>query len=584
MTTTAELTPQERRRTLVGAGLGWTFDGFETYALILTLGASLPALLPGEDPARLPFFAGVTIALTLFGFGVGGIVGGVVADRFGRRRTMMVTVCAYAALTGLSALAWDWWSFVVLRLLTGAALGAEWSTGAALVAETWPDRLRSRAAAVMQSGIAVGLFAAAAAWFVLGPLGPDSWRWMFLIGVVPALVTLVVRRHLPMSPAWVASHRSETARGSVASPTATVRRILGDPALRRITLVTSLMSLATTLGWWGVSTFVPQYFASVAVPAGWEAARATSVSGMVYTAGAVVGYLLFGALAEWWGRRPATAVFFALGFLLTPVVFVWTHTVPALLVLLFVNGAFTLGQYCWMAVWLPELYPTSVRATGIALVFNASRLLACIGPVVAGSLIVALGGFGTTASVLACVYLLGLALVWFCPETRGRPLPRGEPSRRGLGLGRGPRPTGGRRRRSPMSMTRREAAAPVWSSSASSPTRVMSAFHNAHPRPRAQVPASRSSRRFQASRAGPVSSVQASTVSHAGSPTPQVPKSMTAARRPSRTSRLPPATSPWNHTGGAVTGAASAASHTRRAPSWSTSSPSAAKAFSVSSA
>ena len=127
MATSPELTSRDRRRTLLGAGLGWTFDGYETYALILTLGAALPALLPAEDHARIPFFAGATIALTLFGFGVGGIVGGVLADRYGRRRTLLWTVCAYAALTGMTALAWDWWAFALLRLLTGVALGSEWS-------------------------------------------------------------------------------------------------------------------------------------------------------------------------------------------------------------------------------------------------------------------------------------------------------------------------------------------------------------------------------------------------------------------------------------------------------------------------
>jgi MFS family permease len=146
---------------------------------------------------------------------------------------------------------------------------------------------------------------------------------------------------------------------------------------------------------------------------------------MVYTAGGVLGYLLVGYLAERWGRRPTAALFFAAAFVITPVVFLWTHTVSLLLVMLFVNGVFTMGQYGWMSVWLPELYPTSVRATGISLVFNASRFLACFGPLVAGTLIVALGGFGTTATIVGCIYLVGLAFVWFLPETRGRPLPRG---------------------------------------------------------------------------------------------------------------------------------------------------------------
>jgi MFS family permease len=417
------LTPPQRRRTLVGAGLGWAFDGYETYALILTLGVALPALLPGVDRDRIPFFAGATIALTLLGFGLGGILGGVLADRYGRRPTLLVTVGAYAVLTGLTALAWDWWSFAVLRFLTGMALGSEWGTGAALVAETWPDRLRSRAAAVMQCGLAVGLFVAAVAWFVIGPLGPDSWRWMFVVGVLPALVALGVRRRIPTSPVWTAQ-RAQTHTGGGLRWSG-LRRILTEPGLRRTTLVASAMSLATTLGWWGISTFVPQYFSSVAVPLGWDAARATSVSGMVYTAGAVAGYLLLGYLAEAWGRKPTAALYFAVAFVLTPVVFLWTHSVPLLLVLLFVDGAFTLGQYGWMAVWLPELYPTSVRATGIAFVFNASRFLACVGPLVSGALIVALGGFGTTATTIGCIYLLGLAVVWLCPETRGRPLPLG---------------------------------------------------------------------------------------------------------------------------------------------------------------
>jgi MFS family permease len=418
------LTPQQRRRTLVGAGLGWSFDGYETYALILTLGTALPALLPADEQARVPFFAGATIALTLFGFAVGGILGGLLADRYGRRPALLVTVCAYAAFTGLTALAWDWWSFALLRLLTGVALGSEWGTGAALVAETWPDRLRARAMSIMQSGIGVGFVAASVVWFVLGPLGPNSWRLMFVVGVVPALVALVIRRRVPPSPAWTAEHE-RTHTEAAAGPRSTMRRILQDKRLRRVTLIASLMSLATTVGWWGVSTFIPQYFASVAVPAGWVVSRASSVSGLVYTLGGVAGFMLVGVLADALGRRLTTAVFFAGAFVMTPVVFLPAHSVPVLLILLFVNGIVTIGQFGWMAVWLPELYPTSVRATGISLVFNASRFLACIGPLVAGSLIVAFGGFGTTATLLGCAYLLGLAVVWFCPETRGKPLPRG---------------------------------------------------------------------------------------------------------------------------------------------------------------
>ena len=303
----APLSARDRWRTLVGAGLGWTFDGYETYALVLTLGVSLPQLLPAEDHDRIPFFAGATIALTLFGFGLGGIGGGILADRIGRRRTLLVTVCAYALLTGLSALAWSWWSFAALRLLTGVALGAEWSTGATLVAETWPDRLRSRAVAFMQSGLGVGFFAAALVWFVIGPLGPGSWRWMFVVGVVPALYALAVRRRVPASPAWTAQRRT---RVPWRSPPLAARR-LGDhgrPCPAPNTLLGSVMSCHDPRL---VGSRRSSRSTSRRSRCRWVGAVASGQrSGMVYTTGGVLGYLLVGYLPSY-GAEPTAALFFA---------------------------------------------------------------------------------------------------------------------------------------------------------------------------------------------------------------------------------------------------------------------------------
>jgi len=195
------------------------------------------------------------------------------------------------------------------------------------VRRTWPRRGRTGCGpgrrGLMQSGLGVGFFAAALIWLFVGPSGAQSWRSMFVIGVLPALFALWLRRRVPASP-----------------PNASA----GGP---------------------------PQRSSS---PARSCSHRRCSSGGL-----------------------------------------------PALLVALTLNGVFTTGQYSWMAIWLPELYPTRVRGAGVASVFTASRLIACIGPLVAGGLIVALGGYGTTAETFGCIHLVGLAAVWLLPETRGRP-------------------------------------------------------------------------------------------------------------------------------------------------------------------
>src|SRR5262249_49352539 len=145
---------------LVAANLGWMFDGYETYALLLTLGVALRQLLEPAQYSQIPAYAGAVIALTLLGWGIGGMIGGIVADDIGRKRTMMYAILAYSLMTGLSAFAWSWLSFAVLRLLVGVAIGSEWATGASLTAEMWPDKARGRGAGLMQCGLGIGFFLA----------------------------------------------------------------------------------------------------------------------------------------------------------------------------------------------------------------------------------------------------------------------------------------------------------------------------------------------------------------------------------------------------------------------------------------
>jgi MFS family permease len=410
--------------TLIASNLGWMFDGYETYALILTVGVALRQLLDPTQYPQIPAYAGGVIGLTLLGWGIGGMIGGILADYIGRKRTMILAILAYSLTTGLSAFAWSWESFAIARFVVGVAIGSEWATGTSIVAELWPDKARGKAAGLMQCGLGIGFFAASLVWLFVAKLGPDAWRTMYLIGILPALFTLWMRRGIPESQKWehaAAERRSAKSRGE--RTRFTLVELFADREVRRRTIFAFLLSLTTTLTWWGISAWLPPYVASVAVKAGLPGAQWASYAGMAYNVGAILGYISLGFLADAIGRKPVALGFVALAWLTTPVVFLWTHDLDLLLVAAGVNGFFSLGLYSWMPVWLPELFPTRIRATGVAFVFNSPRFVAWLGPILAGQLVANFGGFSNAAMTMALIYLVGLLSAPFLPETRGKPLP-----------------------------------------------------------------------------------------------------------------------------------------------------------------
>jgi len=421
--------------TLLASNLGWLFDGYETYALIISVGVALRQLLDPSQYAQIPAYAGTVIAFTLLGWGVGGLIGGVVADYIGRKRTMMLAILAYSIMTGLSAFAWDLMSFAVLRFLVGVAIGSEWVTGASIVSEMWPDRARGRGVGLMQCGLGIGFFLASFVWLFINPLGPGAWRYMFLLGILPALLTLWVRRAIPESEPWervdaqrraaLERKRSGAALGAQDRALArfTVADLFVEPEIRRRTILAFLMSLATTFAFWGISTWIPPYVASVATAAGLPGQQWASYAGMAYNGASIIGYAGFGFLADAYGRKPVTLFYVAMAFLMVPVSFLWAHDLGILLVCAGLLGVFVSGQYTWMSAWLPELFPTRVRATGAGFVFNMPRLIAWVGPLIAGTLISNFGGFGRAAMAISLIYIISLASAPFLPETKGKPLP-----------------------------------------------------------------------------------------------------------------------------------------------------------------
>jgi MFS family permease len=422
-------------KTLLASNIGWVCDGFETYALILTIGVALRQLLDPSLYSQIPIYAGSVIALTLVGWATGGIIGGILTDYFGRKRIMLASILTYSLTTGLSAIAWDWPSFAILRFIAGLGIGAEWVTGAAIVSEMWPNRMRGRGVGMMQCGFSIGFFLASLVWLLVSSLGPDAWRYMYLIGILPAFTAFWIRRQIPESPLWeksdqerrLAQERQRRGEALVEREKSFNRFTLVDlfvePELRRRVILAFLMSVTTSLGWYGISLWVPAHVASIAGRAGLTAQQWAAFAGMMFNAGGIVGYVAFGFLSDILGRKPVTMTFFAMSLLLVPVQFMLTENLVLLLIMGAIMGFFASGQYTWMSSWAPELFPTRVRATATGFIFNGARYLAAFGPLISGALVVSLGVYGRATLVIALIYILGFVCAPFLPETSGKPLP-----------------------------------------------------------------------------------------------------------------------------------------------------------------
>jgi MFS family permease len=426
---------RQQWRVLVASNLGWLFDGFEIYALFLTVGFALHQLLEAAQYAEIPRYAGYILATTVFGWATGGVIGGIIADYIGRKRTMMLAILAYSLTTALSAIAWNWESFAVLRFLVGVGIGSEWVTGASLVSELWPDHARGKGGGLLQSGAGIGSFLASGVWLLIGGLGPNAWRWMYLVGVLPALLVLWIRRDMPESARWeAASERRRAAQVQLRSGAAleaeyaalsrfTVVDMFLDKSVRGRLIPAFLMMLSVTFGFWGVATFVPTYVGTVAAKAGLSAPYYSAMAGLLGTGVAIVGFISLGFLADAIGRKPTAMLWYAMCLILTPVVYMWAQSMGALLVAVTVFGFFTGGIWAWAPVWLPELFPTRIRGTAVAFCFNAPRWISCIGPLIAGTLIVGLGGYGPAATLVGMFFVVGVIAAPFLPETNGKPLP-----------------------------------------------------------------------------------------------------------------------------------------------------------------
>jgi len=403
------------------AWLGWVFDAMDATIYAIVLHPALHDLLHSASgppsTEQIGWYGGIIFSIFLIGWAIGGICFGIVADHLGRTTTLIVTILIYAVFTGFAALSQDWWHLAIYRFLTALGIGGEWAAGAALVAETWPEEKRAKAAGILQSAWAVGFFIAASCNLLLKGYG---WRVMFVIGILPAFVSLLVRWHVKEPDRWAKAHERDT-KTSLSHLTE-----IFYPPLRRSTIVGSALAFVAVFGLWGSTNWAPTLVREMPDLKGQDStALSASVSYaiMALNGGALFGYLGFGPLADRFGRR-AVFAFMCLGSLIMlPITYLIPTTYTGLLLLLPLLGFFNNGIFSGFPIYLPELYPTRLRATGAGFCFNAGRVLASASPFLTGWLVTTLGSFGRAASTVALIYLVGLIVLLFAPETRGQPLP-----------------------------------------------------------------------------------------------------------------------------------------------------------------
>jgi MFS family permease len=405
------------------AWLGWVFDAMDATIYTLVLHPALHELLPQTGDAVTPeaigWYGGIIFSIFLIGWAVGGVLFGVLADRFGRTKTLVFTILIYAVFTGLAALSQTWWQLGIYRFLTALGIGGEWAAGAALVAEVWPEEKRVKAAGLLQSAWAAGFLAAAIINLLLRDYG---WRPIFVVGVAPAVVALLVRLWVKEPERWLKARAEEKTRPGRKLKLAE----LFSPALRRSTLAGSGLAFVAVFGLWGATNWTPTLVRALPELQGLDSAALTSrvsYATMLLNVGALAGYLSFGPLADRLGRRAVFALMCAGSLVMLPVTFLMPSSYLHVLLLLPLLGFFNNGIFSGFPIYLPELYPTRLRATGAGFCFNVGRVLASIGPFLTGWLVTALGGFGRAASAIALIYVVGLFLLPFAPETKGKPLP-----------------------------------------------------------------------------------------------------------------------------------------------------------------
>jgi len=460
---------------LIVAALGWLFDTMDQQLFVLARQPALADLLDlkPSHPDVLRY-SGYATSIFIIGWASGGLLFGFLGDKLGRARTMVMTILIYSIFTGLSALSITWWDFAIYRFITGMGVGGEFAAGVALVAEVMPARARPYALGLLQALSAVGNMMAAGIFLLIssnvqgaevhaegGEIGLSiqnmpAWRWVFLVGILPALLAVVIRRRLKEPESWVKARAQALERDRTRKPgdpddgykgMGDISEMFTDARWRYHTIIGVILATAGVMGLWGVGFWTAELVRSF-IPAE-EQAFYVSMTSLLQNAGAFFGIYGFGLIAGKMGRKPAFAISFVLALAATVMVFGFMQERSQIWWMIPMLGFSGLMIFGGFAIYFPELYPTRLRSTGVGFCYNVARYLAAAAPFVLGSvagmfaapegsdraaaklseftILSSFGGvdspFRYAAITLSSVFVIGLVVIPFAPETKGKPLP-----------------------------------------------------------------------------------------------------------------------------------------------------------------
>jgi len=375
--TSSRLTPTQLKA-LAAAFLGWAFDGLDGYLYVMVAGQFVGRLL-GKSPTDPETISKATIIQSVFlvGWAVGGIFFGRLGDRLGRARTLTLTVLLYACFTGLSFFATEWWHLLIFRFIAALGIGGEWAAGSALVSETLPARHKVWGSALLQSGYMTGCIMASVTAGLMRTLDP---KWVFVVGVAPAILTVFIRAAVPEPESWRAASREQ--------PHPPVSALFA-PGLRRTTLLVSLFASISMVLSWAVLFFIPMVINAMPAVKDWspqdKAALKSSVANVFFSAN-ILGNFVATYLAQKLGYRRSFAIMMAVALVsflvgfsmeLTPGNIYWVTSICFL---------FGLGFFGNFPLYIPPLFPTLVRTLGAGFTYNVGRLISAVGVLYAGEI------------------------------------------------------------------------------------------------------------------------------------------------------------------------------------------------------
>jgi len=406
-----------------GAWGGWTLDGMDSFIYALVLAPALTELLPhsgyAATPANVGLAGSILFALFLVGWGLS-FIWGPLADRFGRTKVLAGTIFTFAIFTGLSATAHTVWELGFYRFVAGIGIGGEWALAGTYVAEAWPEDRRKMGAGYLQTGYYAGFFLAAALNYTVG--AHFGWRAMFLTGLVPVVVSILILTRVKEPERWKEKGHAAAARKS---PLAEILR----GAYRRRTIVNASLLTVAIIGLWAGAVYEPAAVTQLAIKAGMtkpDAARTASLATGILAIGTILGCLSLPPLAERIGRKKTLAFYFIGMAVSIALSFGWAfHLEQGLwpfVALLFVLGFFG-GNFALFSLWLPEQYATEVRATAFAFCTSVGRFIGAGVNFALGAMVLHMGSLGTPVALTSVVFVAGLLIIPFALETHGKALP-----------------------------------------------------------------------------------------------------------------------------------------------------------------